>query len=150
MKAVIKMNMTYIWLGLVIVFAVFEAATAGLTSIWFAAGALFAMIAAVLGAGIWMQIIVFIAVSAVLLVFVRQIAYKFITPKIEATNADALIGKIGIVTEKIDNDVGCGEVKVDGKAWSARSFDNNIVEVNAKVEIVKIEGVKLIIKNMEE
>lgn len=143
------MNMTYLWLVLVIVFAVFEALTAGLTSIWFAAGALLAMLAAVLGAGIWVQIIVFIVVSAILLVFVRQIASKLITPKIEATNADALIGKIGIVTEKVDNDAGLGEVKVEGKAWSARSESGNIIEVNTKVEIIKIEGVKLIIKNME-
>lgn len=149
MKAVIKMNMTYIWLGLVIVFAVFEAATAGLTSIWFAAGALFAMIVAALGAGIWVQIIVFIAVSAVLLVFVRQIAYKFITPKIEATNADAIIGKTGIVSEQINNDTGLGEVKVGGKTWSARSLNGSIIEINTKVEIIKIEGVKLIVKNME-
>ncbi len=142
--------MIYIWLALIIVFAIFEAATVGLTSIWFAAGALVAMLTAALGAELWLQIVVFIVVSAALLVFVRQISQKFITPKIEATNADALIGKIGIVTEKVDNDAGIGEVKVEGKSWSARSVDGSIVEVNTKVEITKIEGVKLIIKNMEE
>lgn len=142
------MNMIYIWLALVVVFAIFEAATVGLTSIWFAAGALVAMLASALGAELWLQIVVFLAISAVLLVFVRQISQKLITPKIEATNADALIGKIAIVTEEVDNDAGKGEVKVEGKAWTARSETGRNVAIGAKVEIVKIEGVKLIVKEV--
>lgn len=138
--------MIYIWLALVVVFAIFEAATVGLTSIWFAAGALIAMLTAALGAELWLQIVVFVVISTVLLVFVRQISQKFITPRIEATNADALIGKTAIVTEAIDNDAGNGEVKVEGKAWSARSETGRNIATGAKVEVVKIEGVKLIVK----
>lgn len=140
------MNMIYLWLILVIVFGVFEVTTAGLTSIWFAAGALVAMIAAALGAMLWVQIAVFVVVSAVLIIFVRQIAQKFITPKIEATNTDALIGRIGMVSEDIDNDAQSGEIKVAGKAWSARSEDGILIKCGEKVKIVRIEGVKLIVK----
>ena len=139
-------SMVYVWLALIVAFGIVEAATVGLTSIWFAAGALIAMLAAAVGASIWVQIILFIVSSAALLIFTRRIVKKFITPKIEPTNVDALIGQTAIVCEAIDNDAGKGQVRVDGNVWSARSEYGTGIELNEKVQIVRIEGVKLIVR----
>ncbi len=136
----------YLWLGLTILFGLIEAATVGLTSIWFAAGALAAMIAAAFSANIWVQLIVFALVSALLLIFTRPLVRKFLTPKLEATNADALIGQTALVIEEIDNDRETGAARIDGKVWSARSADGSVIETDQKGIVVRIEGVKLILR----
>ncbi len=136
----------YIWLGLTILFGLIEAATVGLTSIWFAAGSLAAMIAAAFGTNIWIQVIVFILASAILLIFTRPLVRKFITPKIEPTNVDALIGQTAIVLETIDNDAETGAVRIDGKVWTARAELGAVISQNQKVVVTRIEGVKLFVR----
>ncbi|MCH5320517.1 MAG: NfeD family protein [Eubacterium sp.] len=139
--------MMYIfWAAAIVLFGVAEAVTAQLVSIWFVAGAIAALISAVFGAPILIQIIVFIAVTILALVITRPLVKKYIHPKKEYTNADKVIGQIGIVTEDINNIQATGQVKVDGKAWTARSIDNSIIPEGSEIIIDRIEGVKLIVK----
>lgn len=135
----------YVWLGLTILFGLIEAATVGLTSIWFAAGSLAAMITAAFGTNIWIQVIIFVLASAILLIFTRPLVRKFITPKIEPTNADALIGQTAMVVEPIDNDAGTGAVRIEGKVWTARSEFGASIPKDQKVVVTRIEGVKLFV-----
>ena len=113
-----------VWLVLLLLFAVGEAATVGLTSIWFAAGALAALIAALLGWALWIQIALFLIVSLLCLAAVRPLAKKHLNNRVEATNADRIIGLEAPVTEDIDNLRGKGAVTVNGLTWSARSQDD--------------------------
>lgn len=145
----ITQNAMYIlWAALIIIFAVFEAATAQLVSIWFVVGALASLISAFLGANFAVQIIIFIAVSILALVITRPLVKKYINPKKERTNADKVLGQTGIVVEDIDNIQAKGQVKIDGKIWSARSLDNSLISEGEQVIIEKIEGVKLIVKSI--
>lgn len=147
--AEITQNAMYIlWAALIIIFAVFEAATAQLVSIWFVAGALASLISAFLGANFAVQIIIFIAISILALVITRPLVKKYINPKKERTNADKVLGQEGIVVEDIDNIQAKGQVKIDGKIWSARSLDNSLISEGERVIIEKIEGVKLIVKSI--
>ena len=147
--AEITQNAMYIlWAALIIIFAVFEAATAQLVSIWFVIGALASLISAFLGANFAVQIIVFIAISILALVITRPLVKKYINPKKERTNADKVLGQTGIVVEDIDNIQAKGQVKIDGKIWSARSLDNSLISEGERVIIEKIEGVKLIVKSI--
>lgn len=136
-----------IWAVLIVAFGVLESATAQLVSIWFMLGAIASLIAALLGADILTQIIIFIAVSALTLVITRPLVKKYIHPKRQRTNADRVIGQIGIVTEDINNTQGTGQVKADGKIWTARASDNSLIPQSSEVIIEKIDGVKLIVKN---
>ena len=117
----IPIPFTVLWLIALIVFAVGEAITVGLTSVWFAVGALGALIAAGFGAALWLQVVVFLALSGVTLLLVRPLAKKFLTPRYQATNADRVIGATALVTEEIDNLAGHGLVNIAGQVWSARS-----------------------------
>ena len=141
----IPIPFTVLWLIALIVFAVGEAITVGLTSVWFAVGALGALIAAGFGAALWLQVVVFLALSGVTLLLVRPLAKKFLTPRYQATNADRVIGATALVTEEIDNDAGTGAVYVDGKTWSARSSDGSPIPMGAKVVVDRMEGVKLFV-----
>ena len=141
--------MSTVWLALMIVFLVAEGATAAVTTIWFAAGALAAMIAALLGAQVWLQSVIFGAVSVVLLLALRPFIKKYITPKQTKTNIDAVIGKEGLVTERIDNVAGTGRVKLDGMEWSARSTANEPVEAGTLIKVDRIEGVKVFVSVLE-
>ena len=136
---------TLMWTVLIILFTVVEAATLGLTSIWFAVGALASLIASVMGFNIMTQVIVFIIVALVLLVYTRPIAKKVLKIGHNKTNADALIGKTGFVT-KIIQPHETGLVKVSGQIWTAKCVDNDIINIDENVEILAIEGVKLIVK----
>lgn len=137
--------MQYFWLGVLIVSIIVEALIPGLVSIWFVPSALVALILALLNVPVEIQTAVFLAMSIVLLTLSRTVWKKYISIKrIEPTNADALIGKEGIVTEAVDNINALGEVKINGQRWSARSIDGEIIEVESKVKILSIEGVKLI------
>lgn len=142
--------MTTIWLVAAIAFAVIEALTVGLTSIWFAVGALIALFAELLGAELWLQITLFLVVSAVTLYFTRPIVKKYVNSKVEPTNADMLIGKECRVTETVDNIAGTGAVYVDGKTWTARCEEEEIIEKGELVIALRIEGVKLIVKKAAE
>ena len=111
--------MQIIWLVLLIVFAASEAATVGLTSIWFAAGAFTALVAALLGGPLWVQLTLFFAVSLLCLIAVRPLAKKHLNSRVEHTNADRVIGAKAQVTEDIDNIHGKGAVVIRGMPWSA-------------------------------
>ncbi len=134
------------WIVSLIAFIVVEAVTAQLVTIWFAAGSLCALIAEVFGAPLWLQLTIFVVVSAVALAATRPLVRKMKNKPSVPTNADSIIGKKALVTEEIDNLAAKGRAEVNGMSWSARSEDNNIVPAGTEVIIQKIEGVKLIVK----
>ena len=137
--------MAIIWFFLMVVLLALESSTVSLVSIWFAAGSLAAMIAALLGGEIWLQAILFVAVSVLLLASLRSVVRKYITPKIQKTNVDAVIGKTGPVTESVDNIRGKGRVKLGGMEWSARSTENEPIEEGTIVSVDRVEGVKVFV-----
>lgn len=137
-----------LWLLVAVIFGVIEAATVQLMSIWFAVGAVAAMIAALLGAGIWLQFVVFLAVAVLVLVFTRPLVKKVLRVGHVHTNADSLIGRIGAVTVDIAGPGEVGRVLVDGQDWSAVSQDGIPVAKGEKVLVKAIEGVKLVVEPM--
>jgi len=141
--------MTIVWTAAIILFGIVEAATAGLVSIWFVAGALVALVAAFVGAPLWLQIVLFLLVSAAALALTRPLLKKITTAKAEATNADRVLGEIAKVTETIDNENSTGAVYVDGKTWTARSLDDTVIPVGSRVHIETMQGVKLLVKPVE-
>lgn len=137
------------WLIISAVLIVTEIMTLGLTTIWFAAGALVAAVGAYIGIGIIGQLLLFIVVSVILLALTRPLAIKYLNDKTVRTNADSLIGEIAIVTEDIDNIAGKGAAKIQGEEWTARSTeDETMIEKGEKVKILKISGVKLIVSKI--
>lgn len=138
-----------IWLALVVAFGIAEAATLGLTSIWFAVGALAAMVSAVCHAPLWLQIALFVAVSGVAVWLTREKAQARFNQNREKTNADRIIGHIGVVQEAIDNQIPTGTVKVDGSLWTARSISGEAIPAGAEVTIRAIEGVKVLVTPAE-
>ncbi|MBP3328145.1 MAG: NfeD family protein [Clostridia bacterium] len=134
------------WAIMLVAFIVIEAVTAQLVTIWFAVGALASLIAQMLGAEVWLQWVVFVAVSAIVLAVTRPLVKKFAKPKVQPTNADRCIGQSAVVTEKIDNIAGKGAVKVGGVLWTARSETGDVIEENQEVTVTKIDGVKLIVR----
>ena len=137
-----------VWLVLLLLFAGIEAASVGLTSIWFAAGALCALIAALMGGPLWIQIALFLVVSVLCLLAVRPLARRHLNSKVEATNADRVIGEQAQVTEDIDNIHGKGAVVIHGVAWTARSEDGLPVPAGALVKVLRIEGVKVFVERV--
>lgn len=135
-----------VWLVLLVAFAAAEAITVGLTSIWFAAGALAALVAALLGGPLWVQVTLFLLVSLLCLAAVRPLAKKHLNNKVEATNADRVIGAQAQVTEDIDNIHGKGAVIIRGMAWSARSEDGGPITAGTMVKVLRIEGVKVFVE----
>ena len=133
------------WAVAVIAFVILELATVGLASIWFALGALCALIAALLGAPVWLQVVWFVIVSVATLLLTRPLARKYINSKTMATNADRVIGGKAVVKERIDELAGTGAVLADGKMWSARTADGSIAEPGDVVTVQEIRGVKLIV-----
>lgn len=139
------------WLIILVILVVVELATMGLTTIWFAGGSLVAFLAAVLHAGLPVQVVLFFGVSFVLLFFTRPIALKHFNVDRIKTNAESLIGENAIVLEEINNIQGCGRVQVKGQEWAARSTeDSKTVAAGQLVKIQRIEGVKLIVEEATE
>ena len=138
-----------IWLALIVVFLVMEEATVQLISTWFAAGALAAMIVSLIGGAGWLQIVVFLTVSIVLLVLLWPIARKHLKPKLVATNADALIGRVCTVTEEIDPVEG-GRVKLGDVTWSARSESDERIPAGTLVKVQKIQGAKVFVEKVKK
>ena len=134
------------WLVLLLLFAGGEAATVGLTSIWFAAGSLAALIAALLGGPLWIQLTLFFAVSLLCLAAVRPLAKRLLNSRVEPTNADRVIGAEAQVTEDVDNIRGKGAVVIRGITWSARSEDGGPIAAGAMVRVLRIEGVKVFVE----
>ena len=139
----------WIWLVLVVLFLATEAGTVSLVSIWFAGGALAAMVSALLGAQVGLQVLLFLAVSAILLTLLRPILRKFVTPKQVKTNIDAVIGSKGIVLEQINNDLAQGRVKLGAMDWTARSTNGEMLEPGTQVVVDTIEGVKVFVSPVQ-
>lgn len=138
------------WLILFVVLLVIEICTLGLTTVWFAGGALVAWVLALLKVSLPIQVIVFLIISIALLVLTRPIVMKKFNRKREQTNAERLIGQIAVVTEQIDNIHATGVVVVGGLEWSARAKDSDVIIEKDKIVIVEeIQGVKLIVTEKE-
>ena len=140
------MYYSLIWLGVVIVLAVIEAFTVGLTVIWFAVGGVFALICAAFGGPVWLQIIIFIIISLICLILIRPVAKKNLEKKKAATNADRIIGTQAEVTEDINNTSGKGAVLAGGLTWTARSENGELIPSGSLVKILRIEGVKVFVE----
>ena len=143
-------EMTALWIAAIVVFGVVEAVTAGLVSIWFVPGAVAGLIAAMAGAGLLIQLVLFLAVSAAALAATRPLVKKLSAGRAVPTNADRVLGRTARVTETIDNDSASGAVYVDGKTWTARSADGAVIPAGEPVEITSMEGVKLIVNTCAE
>ena len=139
------MTLKVAWLALLILFSVGEAITVGLTSIWFAVGAPGALMCALVGGGVWLQVGVFLALSGLTLALVRPLAKKFLAPGYSATNADRVIGQEAVVTQTVDNLHGQGQVNIAGQTWTARSQDDTVIPEGALVRVLRIEGVKVFV-----
>ena len=144
------LTMTTFWLIVMVLFLAVEAVTVGLVCIWFAAGALIALLAAMCGAPLWLQIVALLVVSAATLYFTRPLVKKYVRSKVEPTNADMVIGKECRVTETVDNIAGTGAVYVDGKTWTARSENDEVIQAGTLVTAKSIDGVKLIVAAPEK
>lgn len=141
----------FMWLGLVAVLLVIEAVTVGLTTIWFAGGALVAAIASWAGAGQPVQWILFLAVSLVLLIFTRPLAVRYMNRDVEQTNVGRLIGEKAVVIQKIDNLAQTGQIRINDVEWMARTESDKIrIPENAVVVIREVQGVKLIVEEIKE
>ena len=140
-------EMITLWLVVLIVSIGVEVATLGLTSIWFAGGAVVAVIVAAFHGPVWLQILLFFAVSLLLLFFTRPIAVRYFNRDRVRTNVESMIGRQAIVTSEIDNLQGIGQVTVGGQEWSARTeADEMNLQPGTVVDIVAVNGVKLIVK----
>ena len=139
------MSMSLFWLIAMVLFGVLEAVTVGLTSIWFALGALGALAADAASAPVIVQIVVFLGVSFLTLLLVRPLAQRFVNDRKVATNADRVIGREAVVTEDIDNIQGKGRVSISGADWTARAQEDRPIPAGSKVRVLRIEGVKVIV-----
>lgn len=135
-----------VWLMVLVVLVAGEAITVGLTFIWFAVGALGGLIVAALGGPVWLQVVVFLVLSAVTLVLVRPLAARLLTPGISPTNADRILGQIALVTQDIDNIAETGQAKIFGQVWTARSEMGESIPAQTRVRVLRIEGVKVFVK----
>ena len=137
----------FIWLAVIVICLIIEAVTLGLTTIWFAGGALIAFIASLFRVPIAIQFFLFFIVSLALLFLTRPIAIKYFNKDRIKTNVDTLIGKQDVVISEINNLKGEGTVILEGKEWTARSnAKHEILEDGMVVKILRIEGVKLIVE----
>ncbi len=138
--------MPYVWLAVILLAAVIEMATVQLVSVWFAAGALAALIACLADAPLIVQVLVFGVVSAAALAAMRPLAVRKLAVRKTRTNADRYLGKIALVTVEIDNTVGTGQANVLGSIWTARSADGSVIPAGRRVVVESIDGVKLIVR----
>lgn len=136
------------WLIALVVFLVIEGITVTLVCIWFAGGALIGLLAAALHAPIWLQVLLFLLVSIILLVYTRPIAMKYFNKDRVKTNVSGIIGKQAIVVDEIDNLQGLGKVTVGGQEWTARSIvEDQIIPVGTVVVVEEVKGVKLMVRS---
>ena len=133
--------MIVIWIAAIVVFGIVEAVTVGLVSIWFVLGA-----AAVLGAALWVQIVLFFVVSIAALAATRPLVQKMLHRDETPTNADRVLGQTARVTETIDNTVPTGAVYADGKTWTARSASGRVIPKDTLVKVQRMEGVRLFVE----
>lgn len=151
MTTVFGVSSVLFWLAVMVIMLVIEIITLGLTSIWLAGGALVAFILAMLNVPFIAQVIVFLIVSLVLIVFTRPVAVKYFNKDRVKTNVESMIGRQAIVVSEVDNLQGIGRVTVGGQEWSARTVEEGIVLPVGTVVIVKaVSGVKLIVEERKE
>ena len=144
------MNMAAIvWLVLMVVFLAAEASTVSMVSLWFAAGSLIALLTALAGGPAWLQTLLFLAVSAGLLLALRPLVKKYLSPKLTATNVDSVVGSTGLVTAAIDNVSAVGQVKLGAMEWTARSTSGQPIPAGTLVKVDRIEGVKAFVSPAE-
>ena len=139
----------FFWLASMVVFLTVEASTVTLVSIWFAAGSLGAIVVALLGGDLMLQVAVFLLLAILLLLSLRGIVRRHITPRITKTNIDSIIGSTGIVLTPIDNVAALGQVRLNGVEWSARSTDGTPIPSETLVRVDRIEGVKVYVSPAE-
>lgn len=139
------MTSSIYWLIILAVFIFIEIITLGLTTIWFAGGALVAFIVSLFCDSLLLEVILFLLVSMSLLYFTRPLVLKYFNPRRTKTNYEGVIGKEALVIVTIDNINAVGQVTVEGQEWSARSLDGNVIEKGTKVKVQGITGVKLIV-----
>lgn len=142
--------LTVIWIVLLVLFLILEAATVQLVSAWFALGALCALLANLCGVGVIWQIVLFLIVSAICLIATRPLVKKMTATKIQKTNADRCIGAEAVVLEEINNLKSTGLVKAIGNTWTARAEDGSVIPKDAVVIVRKMDGVKLIVSQQSE
>lgn len=140
-----SLSPSVIWIALIIIFSVIEVLTMGLTTIWFAGAALIALLAALVGLSVPVQIGIFLLSAALLIYFTKPLAKDFLRIGSEKTNVEAVIGQSGPVVKGIER-YATGQVKINGQIWSALSEDGEPIETGLKVQVVAVEGVKLIVK----
>lgn len=139
-------TISIIWLVVLAILLVIEFLTLGLTTVWFAGGALVAFLVSLAGGPLWLQLLLFIAVSVVLLLFTRPLAVKYLNKDVQKTNVDSIPGQKGIVTATIDNLKAEGQVTIQGMEWTARAKNGNTIEKGKVVRVTAVEGVKLIVE----
>ena len=146
-----QMNNTVFWLIVLVVLIATEIANMGLTTIWFAAGALVAAIISLLGGNVWWQVGIGLVVSLLLLFFTRPIAVKYFNRERVRTNVESLVGRQAIVISEVNNLQGTGQVNISGQEWSARASSDSVTyPVGSVVNVVAISGVKLIVEERKE
>ena len=135
-----------IWLALMVIFLIVEAVCAiHMVSIWFAAGSLVAAVAALLNAAVWLQVLLFLVVSCVILALMWPFVKKFLNPGLKKTNIDSIIGSEGLVTTDIENITAQGQVKLGGMEWTARSTSGAPIPAGTRIRVDRIEGVKVFV-----
>lgn len=138
------------WFAVLVFSLILESSTVAVVGIWFAFGALAAMIASLCHAWVWLQLLLFFAVSCLLLAALRPITRKYLNPRLTKTNVDSVIGTPGIVLSRIDNIRATGQVKLGSMEWSARSTSGDPIEVGTRIKADRIEGVKVFVSACEE
>lgn len=137
-----------IWLAAAILFGILEAVMLGLNSIWFSVGALAAMAAALLGGGVWLQAVVFLAVSLAALLAAKKLLKSRFNRARQPTNADRILGETVIVTEEINNEKPSGQIRTGSIFWTARSIDGTVIPKDAEVTVKYIDGVKAMVERV--
>ena len=141
---------TMIWLVMAVVLGAIEATTATLTTVWMAIAALIVAVIAEIGASVSAQLLVFVTVSAVLVLLTRPLARKFVSKKAVPTNADRIISTKGVVTKEILFNDDPGQIKVLGQIWSAKSEDGQVIPKGTEIVVTRLEGVCAVVERAEE
>ena len=137
------------WLVLTVLFLMAEASTVTVVSLWFAIGSVGALIVALLHGAVWLQVTVFLVISALLLMLLRPLVRKYMTPRLTPTNVDSVIGSTGLVTVAINNVAAVGQVKLGAMYWTARSTSGDPIPLDTLIRVDRVEGVKVFVSPAE-
>lgn len=139
---------SWFWLIFAIIMVIIEAVVAGIVSIWFAIGAIFAMFVALTNVDFTIQVLIFIIFSSIMIALLRPVTKKYLVQKTHKTNADSLVGRRTKVIDIVDNINNTGSVKLNGLIWTAKSIDDEVIEQNQVVEIIEIRGACVFVKKI--